>query len=100
MAEGGCNITLEEKVEIVQLHSISQNNTRQTRKLIYQKGVKEKKWNEVGIEKASIQSVSTRVNQTFAETGRVSKTLVQRWSQRLKTCSSSQKKSSEVPIFR
>ena len=82
MAEGvdwGCNLTLEEKVQIVRLYSISQNNAWQTRKLIYQQGVKEKKWNEVGIEKAPVPSVSTihRVNKTFDETGCVSKALVQ-----------------------
>ena len=75
MAEGvGCNLTLEEKVEIVRLYAISQNNARQTRKLIDQKGVKEKKWNEVGVEKAPIPSVSPihRVNKTFDETSCVS----------------------------
>ena len=92
-----CNLALEEKLEMVWLYSISQNNARQSRKLIYQKGVKEKKWNEVGVEKAPIPSVSTihRVNKMFDESGCVSKMLV-----RLKTCSLSQKKSSEVPIFR
>ena len=78
MAEGeGCDITLEEKIEIVRLYSTCESNARETRRLLYQKGVKEKKRSKCGIEKAPIPSVSTihMINKTFNETGCVSKTL-------------------------
>ena len=73
-AEGvGCKLTLEEKIEFGYIQSV--NNARQTRKLIYQKGLKEKKWNEVGVEKLlfllfpSFTGLTKRLS--------VSKTLVQ-----------------------
>ena len=80
MAEGeGCKITLQEKVAIVRLYSVSESNARQTRRLIYQNGVKEQKWSECGMEKAPIPSVSTihRINKMFDETGCVSKSMLQ-----------------------
>ena len=78
MAEGeGCDLSLEGKVEIVRMYSACNQNAREVRRLLYQKGVKEGKWSKCGIDKAPLPAVFTihRINKTFNQTGCVSKML-------------------------